>query len=121
MEKVLIVDDDSLFRKMLKDSLHSQLPSLNILEAKTGQEAMEIIQTSHPDLIFMGIQLPDGNGLEVTHQIKKLYPEVKVIIVTNYDQPEYREAAFRFGGDCYIPKDSLAYVRLEKLVKTLVK
>jgi len=107
MEKVLIVDDNLLFRKLLRESLHSRLPSLIISEAKDRKEAMEIIRTSLPDLIFMDIRLPDGNGLEVTHQIKKLHPDVKVVIVTSYDEPEYRDAAFRCKVDHYVAKDNL--------------
>ena len=67
---------------------------------------MEIVRTSLPDLIFMDIQLPDGNGLELTRRIKNLYPEVKVAVVTNYDVPEYRDAAHCYKADHYIAKDT---------------
>ena len=93
--------------KLLRESLHSRLPSLIISEAKDRKEAMEIIRTSLPDLMFMDIRLPDGNGLEVTHQIKKLHPDVKVVIVTSYDEPEYRDTAFRCKVDHYVAKDNL--------------
>jgi len=106
MEKVLIVDDNALFRQVVRESLHSRMPHLTIAEARDLKETMEIIETSLPDLIFMDIRLPDGNGLKITHQIKHLHPEVKVVIVTSCDEPEYREAASRSNADRFVSKDS---------------
>ncbi len=106
MEKVLIVDDNTLFRKTLREILHARLPSLTISEAKDQKEALEMIQTSLPELIFMDIRLPDGSGLELTCQVKKLFPDIKVVILTNYDEPEYRDAAYRCKANHYVSKDS---------------
>ena len=106
MEKVLIVDDSDLFRECLRETLHSRMPNLIISEAKDRKKAMEIVQASLPDLIFMEIRLRDGNGFEITHQIKDLHPSTKVVIVSGYDQPEYREAAFRCKADLFVPKDT---------------
>ena len=106
MQKILIVDDNGLFRKVLREGLHSQLPSLIISEAKNGEEALQTILTFLPDLIFMDIQLPDRNGLELTQQIKGLYPDVKVVVLTSYDLPEYRDAAFHYKADHCISKNS---------------
>ena len=86
--------------------MHSRFPSLIIYEAKDGKEAFEQVLTFHPDLIFMDIRLPDGNGLEVTRQIKELNPGVEVVILTNYDQVEYRDAAFNNKVDHFASKDS---------------
>ena len=76
MKKILIVDDNTLFRKALKECLCSQIPSLVILEAKDGEEALRTISTFVPDLIFMDILLPKGNGLELTDLIKRQYPDI---------------------------------------------
>ena len=105
MHKILIVDDSTLFRKTLQEGLHAQFPSLVILEAKDGEEALRTIPTLLPDLIFMDIQLPNGNGLELTRFIKGLYPTIKVVILTSYDLPEYRDAVFEYKADHYAPKD----------------
>jgi two-component system response regulator YesN len=106
MQRVLIVDDNSFFRKVVRESIYSRFPSLIISEAKDRKEALEQMLTFHPDLIFMDIRLPDGNGLEVTRQIKELDPDVEVVILTNYDQVEYRDAAFRNKVDHFASKDS---------------
>jgi len=106
MKKILIVDDNTLFRKTLKECLRSQIPSLVILEAKDGEEALRTVSTFFPDLIFMDILLPKGNGLELTDLIKKQYPDIKVVILTSYDLPEYRDAALHCKADHYASKDS---------------
>lgn len=85
--------------------MHSRFPSLVILEAEDGEEALRTIPASLPDLIFMDVRLPDANGLELTRLIKDLFPAIKVVIVTNYDQSEYREEAYRCKADHYISKD----------------
>ena len=105
MQKILIVDDSSLFRKTVTECLHSGFPSLIISEAKDGKEALGTILTFLPDLILMDIRLTDGNGLELTRLIKGLCPYIKVVILSNYDLPEYRDAAFQYKADHYAPKD----------------
>jgi len=106
MQKILIVDDNILFRRLLRETLHFQFPSLTISEAKDVEEALQMVLAFHPDLVFMDIQLPDGNGLKLTRLIKDLNTDVKVVILTSYDQPEYRDAAFRHKADHYCSKDS---------------
>ncbi|RPJ11392.1 MAG: response regulator [Deltaproteobacteria bacterium] len=66
----------------------------------------EQVLTFHPDLIFLDIRLPDANGLELTRLIKGLNTDVEVVILTSYDQLEYRDAAFQNRADHYASKDS---------------
>ncbi len=105
MNKILIVDDSILFREVLRQALHSRLPALMISEAVDRKEALGMIPTLLPDLIFMDIRLPDGSGLELTRQIKDLFPDMKIVILTNYDEPEYRKAALHYA-DHYVSKDA---------------
>lgn len=107
LRKVLIVDDSSFFRRILKECLHSRCPSLIVSEAKDREETLQMIRTFSPDLIFMDIRLPDGNGLELTRSIKEANNGVKVAIVSNYDEPEYLDAVFYYKADYFIPKDRL--------------
>jgi DNA-binding NarL/FixJ family response regulator len=104
MEKVLIVDDNSIFRELIRETLHSRLPSLNVAEARDRKEALKMIQASPPDLIFTEIRLPDGSGLELSRQVKRLSPSVRIVILTNYDEPYYRDAAYRLKVDHYVTK-----------------
>jgi DNA-binding NarL/FixJ family response regulator len=106
MERILIVDDNAFFLQYLKETLHSRFPSLDILEAANGEEALQKIKSLPPDAIFTDIRLPGENGLELTKKIKAQYPDIIVVILTNYDLPEYREAAYECRADHFLPKDS---------------
>jgi len=106
MKRILLVEDNAYFMRFLKETLHTRLPSIDILEAKTGEEALQRIETFSPDTIFTDLRLPGANGLELTQKIKAQYPNTIVVIITNYDLPEYREAAYQFGADHFLSKDS---------------
>ena len=105
--KTLIVDDNALFREVLKETLQPLFPSMVIYEAAEGIEALQVVDSQKPDLVFMDIRLPGENGIQLTQKIKTSYPNTKIIILTSYDSLEYREAAIRSGGSGYISKDSL--------------
>ena len=108
MVMTLLVEDNVSFRGSLKETLHSRFPTMNITEAGDGEEALQKIKASVPDLIFMDIKLPGENGLSLTKKIKIEYPDVVIVILTSYDLPEYREAAFQYHADYFITKASLS-------------
>ena len=108
MVMTLLVEDNVTFRGSLKETLHSRFPTMNITEAGDGEEALQKIKASVPDLIFMDIKLPGENGLRLTRKIKIEYPDVVIVILTSYDLPEYREAAFQYHADYFITKASLS-------------
>jgi YesN/AraC family two-component response regulator len=101
---VLIVEDNPLFRRSLRELITVRFPSVGIEEASDGDEALSMIRNLEPDLIFMDIKLPGKNGLELTKTIKKSNSEIHVIIFTSYDLPEYREAAMRSGASYFLTK-----------------
>ncbi len=107
MKRVLIVEDNAFFLQFFRETLRSRLPFLEISEAANGEEAMEKIKTFQPEAIFMDVRLPGENGLELTKKIKAQYPDIIVVIVTNYDMPEYRAAAYESKANHFISKDSL--------------
>jgi len=119
--KTLIVEDNPTFRKILVEKLRTPFPSMIIHEATEGNEALQKVDAVKPELIFMDIRLPGENGIQLTKKIKTRYPSTKVIILTSYDSLEYRGAAIQAGSNCYIPKDSLGYVQIEKLIKGLIE
>ena len=106
MRRILIVEDNAFFLQFLKEAMHLRFPSIDILEAANGEEAMQKIKTLSPEAIFMDVRLPGENGLELTKKIKAQYPDIVVVILTNYDLPEYREAAYRSRADHFLSKDS---------------
>ena len=106
MIRAILVEDNDEFRQCVKQILSSRYPSIQLMEAGDGLEAMSKIDLLPPDLIFMDIQLPDKNGLELTRMIKARYPKVIVVILSNYDLTEYRQTAYQNGASYYISKDS---------------
>jgi DNA-binding NarL/FixJ family response regulator len=118
--KILIVEDNYSFRQFLKENLHSRFPSLEIFEAADGKEALQIVEAESLNLIFMDIQLPGENGLSLTQKIKAHYPRLIIVVITLYDIPEYREAAFQYGANRFIPKDSLDWKEIEEAVESVI-
>jgi DNA-binding NarL/FixJ family response regulator len=119
MFKALIVDDDPLFRQILKEILASRFPSISIKETAHGVEALRKLDMNHLDLIFMDIKLPGMNGLELTKRIKESHPGIPVIILTNHDTPEYRKAALECGADYFISKASSIEQEIEMAVQSI--
>jgi len=106
MKRILIVEDNAFFLQFLKETMHLRFPSIDMLEAANGEEAMQKIKMLSPEAILMDVRLPGENGLELTKKIKAQYPDIIVVILTNYDLPEYREAAYQSGADHFVSKDS---------------
>jgi DNA-binding NarL/FixJ family response regulator len=104
MFRTLLVEDNDGFRHMLQTLLVEQFPSLQVLEAGNGRDALRTVIACKPQLVFLDIQLPDENGLELTRKIKTLDASTSVVILTSYDLPEYRQAAFRNGANCFMCK-----------------
>jgi YesN/AraC family two-component response regulator len=104
---VLIVEDNAIFRRTLKENLLNKIPHITIQEAEEGKEALEKVESFRPRLIFMDIRMPGENGLSLTKKIKAKYPKTQVFILTSYDNPEYQEAARQSGANRFISKDDL--------------
>jgi len=106
MPRILIVEDNATFRQSLREILHSEFPSLDIIEASDGEETLQKVADLTLDLIFMDIKLPGENGLSVTKKIKARHPEIPIVILTSYDLPEYREATKESKANHFISKGS---------------
>ena len=119
MFQILIVEDNAPFRQSLREMLCEQFPTMRVEEAEDGEDALDKLETLSPHLVFMDIKLPGQSGLEVTRTIKARYPEVKVIILTSYDLPEYREAASQYGADYFLSKGSSSRDEILALVDTV--
>ena len=104
MFNTLLVEDDVSYRQTLSDVLHMHFPLICVDEAGDGREALSKVEYQRPNLIFMDIQLPGVNGLDVTKEIKRVYNEIVIVILTSNDLPEYREQAFRNGADYFLSK-----------------
>jgi DNA-binding NarL/FixJ family response regulator len=119
MFQILIVEDNAPFRQSLREMLCEQFPTMRVEEAQDGEDALDKLETYSPHLVFMDIKLPGQSGLEVTKTIKARYPEVRVIILTSYDLPEYRQAASEYGADYFLSKGSSSREEILALVDTV--
>lgn len=119
MLRVLLVDYRYDFREAFKESFSYHYPSALIEEVGGGDEALEKIRQTPPDLIFMDIRMPGMNGLQLTQKIKGESPNTRIAILTSYDLLEYREAALQYGADHFFVKSSLQWDEVEALVKSI--
>jgi two-component system response regulator YesN len=121
MLRALIVEDNRFFREAFCTSLHERIPSVVIEEAGNGEEALQRINGTPPDLIFTDMRLAGMNGLELVQKIKRDFPRTRIAMLTGYDFPEYRRAASQQGVDRFFVKDSLDWKEIEEFVQHLPK
>ena len=113
--KVLIVDDHLMVREGLKFLLSTALDVDVVGEAANGEEAVELVPLTAPDVVLMDIVMPVMNGADATARIKEAYPSVQVIALTSYADGELVEQTLQAGAISYLLKDS----RSEALVKAI--
>lgn len=118
MIKVLIVDDQSLIREGLTMMLSLYDTITLVGEATNGKEAIELIDRIQVDLILMDIRMPIMNGVEATKIIKEKHHDIKVLILTTFNEDEYIFEGLRNGADGYLLKD-ISSQDLVKAIKTV--
>lgn len=102
--QVLIVDDSGLIRERLREFL-GEIESCRVSGAvATVDEALEEIPRSHPDLVILDIQLPDGEGLTVLEAAKRMSPAPLVAVLTNHYEAPYRQRYLDAGADFFWEK-----------------
>jgi CheY-like chemotaxis protein len=110
MFNTLLVEDNVTSRQMLSDVLLLHFPLIGVDEAGDGREALSMVEYRRPDLIFMDIQLPGENGLDVTKEIKRVYSEIVIVILTSNGLSECRQQAFQNGADYFLSKEDDFYM-----------
>lgn len=103
--RVLIVDDQALFREGLETLLSIHRDIHVIGQASNGQEAVDLAMSLHPDVILMDIQMPVLNGVTATLRLKQSLPECQVIALTTFDDKETVFDVLRAGAVGYLLKD----------------
>ena len=104
--RVIICDDQSIVRDGLEMLLRLE-PDIEVVgTAEDGASAIEMVAKKRPDLVLMDLKMPITNGVEATRQIKANYPEVKVLVLTTYDNDEWVFDAIRAGASGYLLKDT---------------
>jgi two-component system response regulator DegU len=111
----LIVEDNVAVRRLIRRAIACQ--ASEIYECGDGADAVELYSRYQPDLVFMDVEMPRMDGLAAARLIIRSYPRARIIIVTDYDDDEFRAVAVAAGAIGYVLKDDLA--ELERLVTTL--
>ncbi|MEI6044891.1 MAG: response regulator transcription factor [Chloroflexota bacterium] len=113
--RLLLVDDQALFREGLRTLLSIQ-PDLKVVgEAGNGQQALELVASLHPEVVLMDLRMPVLDGVATTRQLRQSHPECRVIVLTTFDDDEYVFEGLRAGAVGYLLKD----VPSEKLVEAI--
>jgi DNA-binding NarL/FixJ family response regulator len=115
--RIILVEDNDIFREAFKEELLAHCPSATVKEAANGEDAIQKINISPPQMIFMDFHLPGENGIELTKKIKAQFPKVRIAFLTSYDLPEYRQAAIQSGADRYFVKDSFSWDEVEGFIE----
>ena len=106
--KLMLVDDHDVIRTGLRSFLETQ-PGLKVIaEAKNGIEALEQAQKAQPDIVLMDITMPEMDGMEATRQLKSLYPECQVLVLTVHADKQYFMQMLVAGASGYITKQAAA-------------
>ena len=116
--RVVLADDHAVVRKGIREFLEEEGDIAVVAEAGDGEQAMALVAAHQPDVAVLDIQMPGLSGIEVTRRIKAQFPDVRVLVLTAYDDDPYIFALLQAGASGYILKtaDSSELVRAVRAV-----
>jgi DNA-binding NarL/FixJ family response regulator len=113
--RVVLADDQLLFREALHSLLAAQ-PDIQIVgEAGDGEGAVQLVTELHPDVVLMDVQMPTLDGVAATRRIQEIYPGCHIIMLTTFDDDEYVFEGLRAGAIGYLLKDAPAKRLIEAI------
>lgn len=105
MIRVLLVDDQTLIRQGIRLLLEIE-PDIQVVgQAANGQEALQQVESTHPDVVLMDVRMPGMDGVTATREIARRFPEVRVIILTTFEDDETVFEGLKAGARGYLLKD----------------
>lgn len=116
--KVVIADDQELIRESLKIVLSANLDMEVIDTVADGREVIRSVRSAKPDVILMDVRMPEMDGVSCTQIIKENYPQIKIIILTTFDDDEYVYNALKYGASGYLLK-GVSMAELSAAIRTV--
>jgi len=113
--RIIVVDDHAIFRQGLRELIENEKDMKIVSEASDDKQAMEFVKKQKPDIVLMDINLSGIDGTELTRRLRKQFPEVKVIILSMYDDEAHILEAVKAGALGYVVKTETA----DNLIKTI--
>lgn len=113
--QVVIADDHALFRAGVKTALSLKKDVRVIGEAENGQQLLHLLKHLTPDIILLDIQMPIMDGIAALPEIKKLYPEIKIIMLTMHNDHSMISRLMELGANAYLTKNSDSEVIYEAI------
>ncbi len=104
---IMIVDDSPRMRAMITAYVRNIRDESEFCECRDGVEAVRTYERIRPDWVLMDIKMPNMDGLSATKTIRTQFPDARIIIVSNFDDVELRDAAHQSGAHGYVLKDRL--------------
>lgn len=104
MKRIYIVDDNAEIRQRLVAQLAETHDAQVVGQAATAEEALQGIDTARPDTLLLDIRLPGKSGMALLVDVRQRYPDMRIIIMTNYDYPHYRRQSLNAGAQYFFNK-----------------
>lgn len=118
--KILIIDDEMVLRNGLKYLCNWEEHGFTIVgEAANGAEGLRMIRELHPEIVITDIVMPEMDGISLTAQIKNLFPDIHIIVLSSYDNFAYAKSSFKLGVADYLLKPELETEDLLRLLNKL--
>lgn len=105
--RVLVVEDHEMMRQLIGNILAAEDDMEIVGEATDGLEAIEVVQEVAPDVVVMDLALPRLGGIQVMQKLKAMFPDIKVLFVSVYDQMDMVQGAVKAGARGYLQKQSI--------------
>ena len=105
--RILIINDNSIFRRGLRETLTDAFPKVIFGEATTGQETLEYVRKHDWQLVILGISMSGKSGLDILDDLKRLCPNLPILLMSMHAEEQYARRALKAGAAGYLTKESV--------------
>jgi two-component system, NarL family, response regulator LiaR len=103
--RIVIADDHEMVRRGLRMTIQGEPDMALVGEAATGRQALALVEKTNPDVLLLDLQMPEMDGVEAAQELRRRFPQVKVLVLTSFREDAHLYAALRAGVQGYLLKD----------------